>query len=284
MAEGGGQAMKIYLINLDRSPERLARMTEIFSDLGLEFTRLPAVDGACLTQVELDAIAPTRTSGPVKLTVGDVGCFLSHIECWRLIAEGENECAAIFEDDLHFSNSFADFMSDTSWLPGKFDVIKIETSFETVGVLRRVELSALGHSLFSLETKHNGTGGYIFSKDFARRMIERCKVVETTVDYAIFDPASGIRGEGKIYQLSPSICIQGIVLDPKGSPENLLSTIRAGENFQKKQRPTGYSLVYREFSRPFKRAFDVASREIKYRSRGWASMVVPFDDKTKSVR
>ena len=37
--------MRIFLINLDRSPQRLAFMTAQLNALGLRAERLPAVDG-----------------------------------------------------------------------------------------------------------------------------------------------------------------------------------------------------------------------------------------------
>jgi hypothetical protein len=40
-----GGRMNRYLINLDRSPERLARMRTIFEAMGLDFERVAAVDG-----------------------------------------------------------------------------------------------------------------------------------------------------------------------------------------------------------------------------------------------
>jgi glycosyl transferase family 25 len=37
--------MMLFIVNLDRQPERLQRMAEIFGQFGLQFTRIPAVDG-----------------------------------------------------------------------------------------------------------------------------------------------------------------------------------------------------------------------------------------------
>ena len=37
--------LEVYVINLDRSPERMADMKKKLSALGLEYKRIPAVDG-----------------------------------------------------------------------------------------------------------------------------------------------------------------------------------------------------------------------------------------------
>ena len=44
--------MKAYVINLDRSPDRLALMRREFSRVGIEFTKFRAVDTIALPQEE----------------------------------------------------------------------------------------------------------------------------------------------------------------------------------------------------------------------------------------
>jgi glycosyl transferase, family 25 len=40
--------MQVYVINLDRRPDRLAEISQRLDALGLTFTRVPAVDGLTL--------------------------------------------------------------------------------------------------------------------------------------------------------------------------------------------------------------------------------------------
>ena len=60
----GGSAMKIYLINLDRHPERLAHMRTQLN--GIEFERISAVDGSN---------DPPTTKG---LSRFELACLASH--------------------------------------------------------------------------------------------------------------------------------------------------------------------------------------------------------------
>jgi glycosyl transferase family 25 len=93
----------VLLINLDRSTDRLARCTAILDGLGLSWERVPAVEGAKLDPAYLRALNPYPAPHGEwfrPLTAGELGCFLSHIKCWQLIADRGLDCAVILEDDF----------------------------------------------------------------------------------------------------------------------------------------------------------------------------------------
>jgi len=118
--------MKSYLINLDRSPERLERMAVVFASLGMEFARTPAVDGRLLSVEERQRWLSDEET-PFQLTAGEIGCFLSHRKCWEAAAAGSESHVAIFEDDVHLGKNAAEILSRTDWIPDDADVVKIET-------------------------------------------------------------------------------------------------------------------------------------------------------------
>jgi glycosyl transferase family 25 len=94
----------VYLINLDRSTDRLARVTEDFRRAGLEFHRLRAVDGASMAGEEwslrYDA-ERNRRDYLAPLSRGEIACILSHRAAWRHLLEAEDsEHAIILEDDI----------------------------------------------------------------------------------------------------------------------------------------------------------------------------------------
>lgn len=73
--------MRSYLINLDRSPERLERMSALFADMEVDFIRVSAIDGKKLTQQEIDGWL-SGSGNFYRLGPGEIGCFLSHRRCW----------------------------------------------------------------------------------------------------------------------------------------------------------------------------------------------------------
>ncbi|RVA48701.1 MULTISPECIES: glycosyltransferase family 25 protein, partial [unclassified Mesorhizobium] len=73
--------MKCMVINLDRSPDRLAHVTAEFAKVGVSFDRVPAVDA--LHRPEFAATSPS-------LTPTEAACLMSHKVCWTIIADGED--------------------------------------------------------------------------------------------------------------------------------------------------------------------------------------------------
>uniref|UniRef100_A0A914W2S2 Glycosyltransferase 25 family member n=1 Tax=Plectus sambesii TaxID=2011161 RepID=A0A914W2S2_9BILA len=99
---------QIYLINLARRPERLAKMRQAFALLGIEYQLWPAVDGRNLSEDVLMArgvrMMPNYEDPYFKrpLKLGEIGCFLSHYDIWRDAKQNGYERVIVFEDDLRF--------------------------------------------------------------------------------------------------------------------------------------------------------------------------------------
>lgn len=93
----------IFVINLDRRPDRLQHMTAQLKDYN--WVRCPAADGreASLKSLRMRGWYPdTLWRDPLlkrQLTNTEVGCFVSHHKCWEKIVE-TNKPAIIFEDDI----------------------------------------------------------------------------------------------------------------------------------------------------------------------------------------
>ena len=96
---------RIYTIGLERRPERWRRQQDSFNELGIEFTRVHAVDGLQLTAAFL---AERNISSPdrIKLKRGEIGCFLSHYSVWQDMLDNDLERVLILEDDAHPTAEF----------------------------------------------------------------------------------------------------------------------------------------------------------------------------------
>lgn len=93
----------VFLINLDRSADRLARCAPILDALGLTWERVPGIEGKQLPPAQLAALNPHPAPHGEwfrPLTPGEIGCFLSHLRCWQLIEERGLDCALVLEDDF----------------------------------------------------------------------------------------------------------------------------------------------------------------------------------------
>jgi glycosyl transferase, family 25 len=103
--------MKTYLINLDRSPDRLEFFRSQAQAVGVSFERIPAIDGRSLPETTWKSIVDKRFEFQ-PINVYEVAVFLSHKAIWeRMIRDGVS-MAAIFEDDAILAPQIASIRFD----------------------------------------------------------------------------------------------------------------------------------------------------------------------------
>jgi len=188
--------VKIYLINLDRNPERLAHMREQLN--GVAFERISAVDGSN---------APPTTKG---LTRFELACLESHRSAWRKFLASDESFACFLEDDLHVKPGFAAALSGAKWPPKDAHAVKLDTYFQKVRLGKRMSASD-GREIARLYSRHESAAAYILSRDGATRYLELTERANQPADYAVF-PNTPRRLGLQIYQLIPAVAIQDHLL------------------------------------------------------------------------
>ena len=90
--------LSAWLINLDRSPERLAQMQPRIDALGAPFEvrRFSAVDGKARPELmaQVDQPAFIRAIGRPILP-GEVGVYFSHLGVWQAFLQSQAEVALV---------------------------------------------------------------------------------------------------------------------------------------------------------------------------------------------
>ena len=108
--------MKVFLVNLARSKERLARVSARLKTLGVAWERLEAVDDA-----ELDPTERARLFSPfgwwcctlAPPARGQLGCALSHQKIFRRMIEEGLPAACVLEDDVILDDRFPEVLAWT---------------------------------------------------------------------------------------------------------------------------------------------------------------------------
>jgi GR25 family glycosyltransferase involved in LPS biosynthesis len=99
---------KAFILHLERASSREATVQSLRASMAIESEVLAAVDGAHLTQQEVDQVYARRRFRPhypFPLTRTEVGVFLSHRAAWRRIVDDALDFAFIFEDDAEIDAS-----------------------------------------------------------------------------------------------------------------------------------------------------------------------------------
>ena len=264
----GALYVTAYLINLDRSPERLAHMTAELGRASVAFTRVAAVDGERLAEADVADANPA-------LSRGEIGCFLSHRTVWKRIADGSDPFAVVLEDDIHVASTMATLLADWSWIPPDADVVKIETMLKSVELDRQPVSTRCGHGLSRLRSTHPGTAGYIISATAAGRLHQREPVPNRPVDAVLFRVRQGTEGELVVYQIDPALCIQEAHTRQTGKLAALASTLQV----DRKSVRRSATPVFAKIARETRKAVALLSRWHEDRNRAKRGVVrkrIPF--------
>jgi GR25 family glycosyltransferase involved in LPS biosynthesis len=112
----------IYVVSLPSSIARRASIREQFVRLGVEHYHLvDAIDGNTL---DLAALKSQDILQNEKLSPGEIGCYLTHIQVYRDILQAEHKTALICEDDIVFSPNATELFSDyMQRMPPDWDIL-----------------------------------------------------------------------------------------------------------------------------------------------------------------
>ncbi|XCF07371.1 glycosyltransferase family 25 protein [Tamlana crocina] len=135
-----------YLINLDRSKDRLERMEKEFEKSGIhKFERIRAVDARNLKDTDYTL----KNRYDRNLVPGEIGCFLSHIKTMQTFLKSSFRFAIIIEDDakleINYKRTVEKSIEIYDSLPEKhqWDVLKLKN-----GKRRSINVQQLDETYF----------------------------------------------------------------------------------------------------------------------------------------
>lgn len=178
------QNWPIYLINLHDNTQRLQRSKAEFDRVGLRFERIEGVNGWTLSPIRLQqAYDATKCEqhGRHALIPAEIGCYLSHIEAWRNIANSPAPGGFVFEDDF----------SAKDWLPqvllalsndfGPWDIVKLFSLHEYPNTLMERHLDAQHKIVLPYKVPTCNTA-YALRREAAIRLVQAAEPFFRAVD------------------------------------------------------------------------------------------------------
>lgn len=175
-------SVPLFVVNLDRSADRLAAISESAADWGLTITRVPAVDGRSLS-AEQSRILDHRKFGAFNgkaVLPGEIGCYLSHLKALALIADGDSAFGVILEDDVRFTERFLPALEALGRVDG-WEVVKL-INHRTKCFVKHFDLGS-GFSLGRcLHGPCGGTAAYAVTREAARKLLKSLRPMVVPVD------------------------------------------------------------------------------------------------------
>ena len=247
------QQIETWVINLDRAPERLARIAAQLDRLGLTWTRLPAVDARALQPAQraaLDDVAYRRKHGKEPV-LGELGCYLSHVEVMRRFVAGGAPYALVLEDDVQLRDSLPAVLQGLVAQPGRWDMVKLSGVHSGTPV-PYLEV-APGHRLAVMLSRCTGSSAYLMNRRAAEAYLRGLLPMQLPYDH-VFD--QGWRFGLKVRMVTPWAC---------GHDDQVASTIVAppggGRKFHWTKRLPTYAYRLRNEARRVGYGLSQALRE-----------------------
>ncbi|MFC3096000.1 glycosyltransferase family 25 protein [Alteromonas sediminis] len=166
------QNYNIFLINLDKSVERLRNADEQFKRLHIAYERMPAVYGPDLSETELNVHYSAEKNRKIyhkQLNVGEVGCYLSHRKVWQAIVEQNLDFAIVLEDDFSLNANFLASIAAVAAVDVEWDYIKLAEYPEKRKALSSREFN--GFSLITYDKIPARTGAQAVSLSGAKKLL-----------------------------------------------------------------------------------------------------------------
>jgi glycosyl transferase family 25 len=202
--------LKTFVINLDRSPERLKTISAKLAALGMKFTRIPAVDAQRLTPAQLSALdrkAYESKHGKTPL-LGELGCYLSHVETFNAFIESGAPFALILEDDTVPTKQLLPALHGLIANADRWDMVKLSGVHS--GTPQPYLEVCPGHWLSVMLTRCTGSSAYLINRKAAIAYRTALLPMELPYDH-VFD--QGWRFGIKVRLLAPTPCIHDDVTE-----------------------------------------------------------------------
>ncbi|WP_340613788.1 glycosyltransferase family 25 protein [Xenorhabdus thailandensis] len=101
--------MKIFVINLEKDIERKKSIQEQLQNLKLDFEFINAIYGKNLNKEQLQETCPCFEK--MTLTLGELGCSLSHLNAYKKIIDHQIPISLILEDDASLNTNLKNVLS-----------------------------------------------------------------------------------------------------------------------------------------------------------------------------
>ena len=174
--------LPVYVINLDRRPDRLATIGRDLGRLGLGFERVAAVDARDLSD------ADRRSSLPF-IDRGAVACMKSHAEALRRLLLTSHAAALVLEDDAELASDVPAMCRDVDWWPEGSKAVSLEVPRAGKKLQGWVcGQTPGGRDLRTIVRWNFGAAAYLVNRKAARALVASYERQELHTDRLMFDP------------------------------------------------------------------------------------------------
>lgn len=174
---------KIFVINLDERPDKFKNAEDQLIAQGLSCERISAIRGSNLTQEQIEQAYDKEANKKhymKTMSVGEIGCYMSHRAAWQKIVNENLDYAIILEDDCKLE-------ADFHVLPSLLDQLKDWDYIKLTGPRGRKKIQATakissGYSVAHYNKIPISTPGQVVSLKGAKTLLNNSQPFFRPVD------------------------------------------------------------------------------------------------------
>lgn len=176
----------VYLINLDRSSDRLLSAEAAFTRINLGFERVPAIDGSLedISTYPIDLQQFQLRHGRRSVRTGEVGCYFSHVRALTSFVDSNYEFAVILEDDTTPDIGILQVLEVLVEWSNHWDIVPLFHFHKGAPVAIR---ESEGISLTIHLSHISSAAAYFVNRAAAIRLIEHLQVMRACIDHSLFE-------------------------------------------------------------------------------------------------
>lgn len=182
--------MKVFIINLKKDIERRKHIETLCAQYQLNYEFVDAVNGFELDAKVVQEITSVQESIKLigrELSVGEIGCTLSHLKIYKHILSKKIDYALVLEDDAAFDQKLSLFLKSFQGLEKEWDILLLgyySCSNHAFFDLKREYVLSINNKYEMAELKEMacGTHGYLISNKGASKLLEKNKKITLPID------------------------------------------------------------------------------------------------------
>ena len=186
--------LPVYVVNLDRRPDRWRTISEQLERLGIEATRIPAVDARLLAAQE-EWGRETNSNPPLwRINLGAAAGMLGQSSAMITLLGSDAPAALILEDDAELASDTPALLESVDWWPAGAHVVRLEASIQrsdgwhkAAPLWRPSGMTPSGRSLRRLERWCSGAAAYLIDRRGAQIALQAFADPDNTTDHTLFD-------------------------------------------------------------------------------------------------
>ena len=197
----------IFIINLKKDNARKEHMKDLCQRFNLEAEFIEAVNGKELSQEEIDSIYSKDEAiceiGR-ELSLGEIGCFLSHKMIYQRMIDDNIEEALVLEDDIEFDKDLLLILNQIKTINDKWELIlsghhtESSRNRETLCSIWQQKYIVGKYKLARPCEPAYGTYGYIINKKGASKLLKQLKLIKP------IDHFTGDSSYLNVYAINPA--------------------------------------------------------------------------------